>query len=62
MKRILSFFTCFFGHDWTTPFLERGCEIDHDAIVKYGHMEAFKMDTKMFCRRCGKVHELSNLI
>lgn len=57
MKRILNLIACLFGfHEWTTPFLERKCEIDNEAIDKFGPLKAFEMDSTMFCKHCKKVH------
>lgn len=56
MKKILNFITCLLGfHEWTTPFLERKCEIDEEAIQKFGALKAFEMDCEMFCKHCKKV-------
>lgn len=59
MKSVLNLFICWFaGHDWTTPFLERKCEVDRKVIDLVGVVEAFKIDNQMFCKRCGKVSHL----
>lgn len=58
--KILKLLICFVsGHDWTTPFLERKCEIDHKAIGLIGVAKAFKIDNEMYCKRCGKESHLN---
>lgn len=50
-------FLCF--HDYTSPIKERGGQPDTAAIEKVGIFKAFILDSRMYCKKCGHVPQIT---
>jgi len=47
------------SHDNTTPFKERGNKPDPEMIDKIGVWQAWVLDNRMYCKRCGHVPDVT---
>lgn len=56
-RRFKTFLNCRLlgSHNWTTPFIERGCKVNTALVTTAGLLQAFKHDTKMYCKDCGEL-------
>lgn len=46
-------------HNLTTPFKERG-EVDPKMVEEIGAWNAYVLDNRMFCKKCGYIPKVTN--